>query len=83
MMLKSTCGRVKGGGFVQQMIKLASLGEEVLTEIMRTVLCGFSFSITLMSAMATQCVYMHSWSDGHTWRLNVCFQSNELGHFSM
>lgn len=51
---------------MQQMIKMASLGKEVLTEIMRTVLCGFSFSITLMSAMATQCVYMHSWSDGHT-----------------
>lgn len=65
-MLKSTCGRVKGGGFLQQMIKMASLGEEALTEIMRTVLCGFSSSITLMSAVATQSVYMHSWSDGRT-----------------
>lgn len=53
---------------MQQMIKLTSLGEEVLTQIMHTVLCGFSFSITLMSAMATQYVYMLSWSDGHTWQ---------------
>lgn len=48
------------------MIKMASLGEEILTEIMHTVLCGFSFSITLMSAVATQSVYMHSWSNGRT-----------------
>lgn len=56
----------EGRGFVQQMIKMASLGEEILTEIMHIVLCGFSSSITLMSAVATQRVCMHSWSNGHT-----------------
>lgn len=58
-MVKSTCGRREGvgGHDVQWMIKMASLGEEVLAEIMRAVLFVVSLPVIIISAVATQCVY--------------------------
>jgi len=53
----------EGRGFVQLMIKMACLGEEILTEIMHPVLCGLSSSINVNSNVCSgqsghpACVY--------------------------